>query len=186
LIELLVAMVILGVILGGLTTTFVAGSNAEMYLNRRFQAQQQARLAFDRVRGDIHCASAAQAQTIGSYPGIKIAAGNCYTSTPTISWCAVSVATAPARYQLWRSTATSNVCTPSDTTRVLVADFLTNSAAFATSAIPYQGLQTVDLDFRVSVSLTATKDVYELKDSIVAANSARCASSSGCAVPSVP
>jgi prepilin-type N-terminal cleavage/methylation domain-containing protein len=186
LIELLVVMVVLGVILGGLTTSFVSASNAEADLNNRFQAQQQARLALHRVRGDIHCASAAKTQLIGSYPGVKLAVANCYASTPTVSWCVVSVSVAPPRYQLFRSTATSNVCTPSDSTRVLVADFLTNSTAFATSTIPYQGLQTVDVDFRVSVSATATKEIYELRDSIVAANSTRCASVGGCAVPSVP
>ena len=69
LIELLVVMVILGVVLAGLTTAFVSGSKAETDLNRRFQAQQQARLALNRIRWDIHCASAAQAQTIGTYPG---------------------------------------------------------------------------------------------------------------------
>ena len=178
-------MVILGLILGGLTTAFVSGSKAEAGLSQRFQAQQQARLALDRIRGDIHCASAAQAQTIGSYPGVKLAVGNCYASTPTVSWCVVSVTTTPPRYQLWRSTATSNICTASDTTRVLVADYLTGSAnVFTTATIPYQGLETVGVDFPVSVSATGT-NVYELKDSIVAANSTRCNTSSGCSIPAV-
>ena len=57
---------------------------------------------------------------------------------------------------------------------------------FTTATIPYQGLETVGVDFPVSVSPTATKNVYELKDSIVAANSTRCATSGGCSVPSVP
>lgn len=186
LIELLVVMAILGVILGGLTMTFVSGSKAETDLSRRFQAQQEARLALNRVRGDIHCASAAQAQTLGSYTGVKLAVGNCFASTPTVSWCVVPVTTAPPRYQLWRSTATSTICTAGDATRVLVADYLTSPNAFTTATIPFQGLETVGVDFPVSVSPTATTDVYELKDSIVAANSTRCASSGGCSVPSVP
>jgi type II secretory pathway pseudopilin PulG len=186
LVELLFVMVILGVVLAGLTTTFVSGSKAESDLSRRFQAQQQARLALNRIRGDIHCASAAQAQTIGSYPGVKLAVGNCFAATPTVSWCVVSVTTAPPRYQLWRSTATANICTASDATRVPVADYLTSSNAFTTATVPFQGLETVGVDFRVSVTPTATQDIYELKDSIVAANSTRCASSGGCSVPSVP
>lgn len=64
LVELLAVMLILGIVLTGLTTAFVSGSHAELTLNRRFQAQQQARLALDRIRSDVHCAFAAQAQTV--------------------------------------------------------------------------------------------------------------------------
>src|SRR6202162_3637625 len=84
LIELLVTMVILVIVLGSLTTVFTSGSSAEATLNRRFQAQQNARLGLDRIRVDIHCATAAQAQTINTYSRVKLADGNCYTATPTV------------------------------------------------------------------------------------------------------
>lgn len=186
LIELLVVMVILGIVVGSLTTVFVSGSNAEVDLNRRFQAQQQARLALDKIRGDIHCASAAQAQTISTYPGIKLAVASCYVATPTVSWCAVP-ATLPTRIQVYRSTATSNICTSSDATRLLVADsIVTGTTVFTTATVPQYSLQTVAVDFKVSVNPTTTKDVYELKDSLVARNSTRCATGGGCSVPTVP
>jgi len=188
LIELLVVMVILGTVLAGLTTVFVSGSNAEADLNRRFQAQEQARVALDKIRADIHCASAAQQQTIGTYTGsIKLAVGGCLAdaSTPTVSYCPVSVTS--TRYQLYRSTATSNICTSSDTTRLLVADYLVNNNLFTTSAIPQYSLQTVGVDLKVSANTKNTNaDVYELTDSIVARNSARCATSPSCAITSVP
>jgi prepilin-type N-terminal cleavage/methylation domain-containing protein len=57
LIELLQVMIILGVVMGALTTLFVRASNAELDMNRRFQAQQQARVAVDRMRREIHCSS---------------------------------------------------------------------------------------------------------------------------------
>ena len=188
LIEMLVAIVILGVVLAGLTTVFVSGSAAELNLNLRFQAQQQARLALDRIRVDVHCASAAQAQTINTYPGVKLAVANCYASTPTVSWCAVQVTAAPPRYQIYRSTATTNVCQVADATRVQVADYLTSTTnVFTTTTIPQFGLQTVGIDFKVSANQAATtKNVYELTDSMVARNSTRCATGGGCAVPSVP
>jgi prepilin-type N-terminal cleavage/methylation domain-containing protein len=186
LVELLVVMVILGVVLSGLTTVFISGSNAELDLNRRFQAQEQARAAFDRIRGDVHCASAAQAQTINTYPGLKLNVTNCYASTPTVSWCAVG-ASNPTRTQLYRTTATTSTCTSSDTSRVLVADYLTTSnGVFTTSTIPQYSLQTVAVDFTVSVHPTNTKDRYRLNDSIVARNSTRCTTSGGCSVPTVP
>ena len=194
LVELLVVMVILGTVLAGLTTVFVGGSNAEIRLNRRFQAQQQGRLALDRIRTDIHCASAAQAQTIGTYTGsIKLAETSCYAytasvpATPTVSWCPVSVTS--TRYQLYRSTATSNICTSSDATRILVADYLTTSSnVFTTAAIPQNSLQTVGIDIRVSANTkTPTLNAYELKDAIVVGNyTPRCNTNPTCPIPLVP
>jgi len=188
LVELLVTMVILSVVVGGLTTVFVSGSNAQVDLNQRFQAQQQARLALDRIRGDIHCASAAQAQTINSYPGIKLAVGNCYSTTPTVSYCAVMVTSVPPRYQLYRATGTGATdCTSGDTSRLLVADYIRSSSIFTTNAIPQYSLQLVGIDIKTSVDAkSSTKDAYELTDSIVARNSTRCTSGSTCSVTSVP
>ena len=176
LIELLVTMVILVIVLGSLTTVFISGSSAEASLNRRFQAQQNARMGLDRIRSDIHCASAAQAQTINTYPGVKLAVGNCSAATPTISWCAVLVTASPARYQLYRSTTTgATTCTSSDGARLLVADYLTSSSVFTTAAIPLYTLQRVGVDLKVSANAkTSTAEVYELTDSIVARNSTRC------------
>ena len=57
LIELLQVTVILSVVLGAITTLFVRASIAEVDMNRRFQAQQEARLAVDRMRREVHCAS---------------------------------------------------------------------------------------------------------------------------------
>lgn len=56
--ELLMVMVILGTVIGAVTTLFVQASNAEFDMNRRFAAQQSARVAVDKMRREIHCASA--------------------------------------------------------------------------------------------------------------------------------
>jgi prepilin-type N-terminal cleavage/methylation domain-containing protein len=187
LIELLVTMVILTIVIGSLTTVFISGSSAEASLNRRFQAQQNARMGLDQIRTDIHCATAAQAQTINTYPGVKLAVANCYAATPTVSWCAVVVTTSPARYALYRSTTTgATTCTSTDAARVLVADYLTSSASFTTATIPQFTLQRVAVDFKVSVNQTTTRDAYELTDSIVARNATRCITSGGCSAPAVP
>jgi len=188
LIELLVTMLILTIVVGSLTTVFVSGSSAQVDLDRKFQAQQRARLALDRIRVDIHCATAAQAQTINSYPGVKLAVGNCFSSTPTISWCEVMVTSVPVRYQLYRTTTTgSTACTSGDSSRLLVSDYLTNSTAFTTSTIPQYSLQTVGVDFQVSVNpTTKTRQAYRLTDFIVTRNGTRCLTSGGCTAPSVP
>ena len=188
LVELIIVMAMLGVVLTSLTAAFVTGSNTELDLNRRVQAQQAARLALDRLRVDIHCASAAQAQLVGgSYTGVKLAVGQCtaYTNTPTVSWCAVSVTSSPPRYALYRSTSTTNTCTPGDSTRVRVADYLTTDAnVFTTGTIPQNAQQKVGVDIRVSVHPNGS-DAYELTDAIVARNSTRCMTSGGCAAPTV-
>lgn len=186
LIELLVTMVILVIVLGSLTTVFVSGSSAEAGLNRRFQAQQNARLGLDRIRTDIHCATAAQAQTINTYSGLKLAVANCFAATPTISWCAVPVTA--SRYQLYRSTTTgATTCAAGDAAKVLIADYLTTNSAFTTATIQQYTLQRVGVDFKVSANTkTPTADDYELTDSIVARNATRCVAAGGCAAPSVP
>jgi prepilin-type N-terminal cleavage/methylation domain len=186
LIELLVTMVILVIVLGSLTTVFVSGSGAEASLNLRFQAQQNARLGLDRIRTDIHCATAAQAQTINTYSGLKLAVANCYAATPTISWCAVPVTA--SRYQLYRSTTTgATTCAAGDAAKVLIADYLTTNSAFTTTTIQQYTLQRVGVDFKVSANTkTPTANVYELTDSIVARNATRCITAGGCPAPSVP
>jgi prepilin-type N-terminal cleavage/methylation domain-containing protein len=186
LVELLVTMVILSVVVGGLSTVFISGSKAQVRLNERFVAQENARLALDRLRVDIHCASQAQAQTINTYPGVKLNVSNCSTTSP-VSYCVIQFSTNPVRYQLYRATGTGATdCTSSDTTRVLVADYLTSSSVFTTSAIPQYSLQTVGVDLKVGADPgSISKNAYELTDSIVARNSTRCTGSSTCAVPTV-
>jgi prepilin-type N-terminal cleavage/methylation domain-containing protein len=56
--ELLIAMAILGTVVGAVTALFIQASNAEFDMNRRFQAQQAARVAIDKMRREIHCANA--------------------------------------------------------------------------------------------------------------------------------
>ena len=186
LVEMLVVMSILGVVVGGLTTIFVSGSRAEMGMNRRFQAQQQARLALDKVRVDLHCATSAQVQAINGYNGLAISEPNC--SATTVDWCLVPSTAMSGRYALYRTTSTTNKCAAADTARLKVADYLlanTINAAltgvpatrtvFGTAQTTTAGqLETVLVDFPVSVNPTSTRDVYELKDAIVARNSARC------------
>lgn len=188
LVEMLVVMAILGVVISGLTTIFVSGSRAELDMNRRFQAQQQARLALDKIRVDLHCATTAQPQAINGYNGLAISAPNC--SSTTIDWCLVPSSAMSGRYALYRTTATTNKCAPTDTSRIRVADYLlanainsaitgvpTTRTVFATmSTTPAGQLETVLVDFPISVNPTSTQDVYELKDAIVARNSTRCSS----------
>src|SRR5262245_35420093 len=56
LIEMLMVMAILLAILAGITGAYVSAMTAQVDQTRRLDAQQNARLALDRMRKDIHCA----------------------------------------------------------------------------------------------------------------------------------
>src|SRR2546421_7368546 len=85
LVEMLVVLVILGVVLGGIATLFEQGTKAELDMNFRFQAQQDARVALDRMRRDLHCASVATSSSSTS----QTFTDPCVTGS-TLTWCVVS------------------------------------------------------------------------------------------------
>lgn len=205
LVEMLMVMVLMGIVMGSLTTVFVSGSRAQLELDRYFHAQQQARTALDRIRADVHCAWGATASSnINGFPGLKLEDHTCYTSTPTITWCVLPSTALTGRYALWRSTInTSSTCTSTDAHKVLIADYLRgvgNPASanniLTTPTIAFQGVETVGVDFKVSTNPTASgQDTYELTDSLVTRNYGRCTASSStysagsppsCSVPVVP
>ncbi len=70
LVELLVTLVILAIVLGGMTQLFVSATRAQTDLTDRFQAQQNARLALDSLRREIHCANLVSPSSISS-PGVS-------------------------------------------------------------------------------------------------------------------
>src|SRR5205823_7930393 len=82
LVEMLTVLVILGVVIGGLTTLFEQGWNAEIDMNYRFQAQQDARVALDRMRRDLHCASVATSSSSTSVTFTDACA-----TGGQVSWC---------------------------------------------------------------------------------------------------
>jgi hypothetical protein len=161
----------MGVVMAGLTTVFVSGSHAEIDMNRRFQAQQQARLALDKIKVDLHCASAAEIDSTYGY--LKIAEDNC--SASHVTYCAATSPNMSSRYALYRTTnTTTSRCGSSDTSRTLVADYLTRNTGLWSFSAPSGMLELISVDFPVSVNPNATMDVYELKDLLVARNSTRC------------
>ena len=55
--ELLVVLTIIGIVLGGLTQLFTSAVKSATDQTRRVDAQQDARIALDRLRREIHCGS---------------------------------------------------------------------------------------------------------------------------------
>ena len=131
LVELLVVMLILGIVIGGITTSFVSGSVAEATVRSHQQTQADARAALTRMREDIHCAyyveSVSQNTTTGVPPeGFSLAltefAGQCAAVDTTagtascgtgagnscvfLQWCTLPDPDLPGTFDLYRSNTT--------------------------------------------------------------------------------
>ena len=165
LIEMLVVMVIMSIVFAGVTTVFVAGSKAQSDQDRRFQAQLTARLALDKIRRDIHCASDVTPYATSSAT-LKLPAG----CGGDVTWCTAAVSGSTNRYGLYRNTGTS--CSSSSGVRF--ADYLTSGNVFPAFAHAVGcGCQaSLQIDFAVSVK-GSTVDAYELTDTIYLRNSTR-------------
>lgn len=174
LVEMLIVMSILGVVMGSLTTVFVQASNAEFDMNARFQAQLTGRLALDKMRREVHCASVAT--PTGSSSSVTLTLPSyCKTGTGSITWCTRSVAT--NRYALYR--VVGSTCTGG----VKWADFLapTSSATVCSGALcifNYTAQSTTSLadlkvDLPVNIRPSKSVELYELIDDIVLRNSTR-------------
>jgi len=155
LIEMLTVLVIMGVVTGSLTTLFVQASNAESDMNNRFQAQLTARLALDKMRREVHCASVAT--PAGSSSSVTLTLPSyCKTGSGSITWCTRNVST--NRYALYRvvgATCSGALC------------------IFSYTGQSSTSLATLSVDFPVNVKPAKTVELYELTDNIVLRNSTR-------------
>ena len=125
--ELLIVLAILGTITGAITTLFIQASNAEFDMNRRFQAQQTARVAIDRMRREIHCSSGitptgASSSITVTLPAQCPSAGGAQTNVTYD----MNQVVAGQRYQLRRN-------------NVVLADYSTQQNAFSYAA-PVSGV----------------------------------------------
>jgi prepilin-type N-terminal cleavage/methylation domain-containing protein len=174
--EMLVVLAILGIVLAALVQLFVSASHAQLDMNNRFQAQQNARLALDGLRREIHCASGVVGTptttsitiTLGTYcPSYT-------TGAPYVTWCTTATS-GVAPYTLWRyAGATPTPPTCGGTGYRQWAENLTIGTVFPTYTAAGGGnLGSLSVDLPVDLTPGDTKQLYELKDSIVLRNTAR-------------
>jgi prepilin-type N-terminal cleavage/methylation domain-containing protein len=175
LVEMLTVMVIMGVVMGSLTTVFVSASNSELDMNNRFQAQLNARLALDKFRREVHCATSVTLGSAASPSGplaansIAIAFPTGCKATGTVTWCTEGSASS---YGLYRGcTCTGATCTGGS----LYVRYLTlpNVFGYTAAAAGSKKLPTVSVDFPVNVRPKKTTELYELQDNVVLRNGAR-------------
>ena len=180
--EMLVVMAILGIVLGALTQLFISGSTAQVDMTRRFEAQQNMRLALDKLRREIHCGSGVTAPVLPT-SSITISLGSYCPTNGTgaaaqITWCTKDkTGTVPpnpnpalgAPYSLWRYV--GSTCSG---TGQKWADYLTVHQIFTTYTAPTGGnLGTLSVNLPVDLSPNDAKQRYVLQDDIVLRNSPR-------------
>jgi prepilin-type N-terminal cleavage/methylation domain-containing protein len=162
LVEMITVMVILGIVLSGLTTMFHAGMTAEVRANRELDAQQNARAALDRMRRELHCASAISAANGVAVSSVTVTLPPaCAGSDATVTYATVAVAA--SRWKLTRAGATPST----------VADYLTSDTIF-TYHVPASGtLGRLQVDIPVNVNPADAGTLWRLQDDIVLRNTAR-------------
>lgn len=160
--ELVAVMAILTTIVTALTSLFVSGAQAELDLNRRVEAQQAARLAVEKLRRELHCASgitpegSAVASITVTLPGhCPTAVGGAETQ---VVYETVSVAT--ERYQLERA-------------GVVIADYITEGAIFHYHPQSTEELGRLHVDVPVNAYPDEGWKEWRLVDDIVLRNTTR-------------
>lgn len=166
LVELLVSMSILGSIMTSVSVLLVSATNSEVDMNRRFQAQTEARLGLDRLRREVHCAQSVTTSSGGAVATLTIPA-TCPTvgGLTAITWCTQANG---SRWDLWRYAGSS--C--SGTGRKW-ASSINQAAVFTYSAQSTSSLAYLSVDLPVNVKGSKTISSYVLQDNIVLRNSTR-------------
>jgi prepilin-type N-terminal cleavage/methylation domain-containing protein len=163
LVELIIVLTILAIVLGTLTTVFVTGTRAELDLNKRFQAQQNVRIALDKIRRETHCASSATV-TAGSVT--LVLPSGCPSGTGPVTWCTGG---SGLRWALYRELGGS--C--SSTSGVKKADYLTTGSVFGYLPQSASSLAKLTVDFPVDIDTSSTSGTYRLSDALALRNSTR-------------
>jgi type IV pilus assembly protein PilW len=175
--ELIVVLAVLLAVFAGMTTLMVSASNSQIDQTNRVRAQQEARLALERLRREIHCANAL---AVGSLPAtsVTIALGSyCPTQAgaPSVTWCTQAIVTSQ-RYALWRYPAASVASCGVTAGGIKKADNLTTGAiftAFAPKDAVNRTLASLTVSLPVDVTPADAKHRYRLTDDIVLRNSGR-------------
>jgi prepilin-type N-terminal cleavage/methylation domain-containing protein len=175
--EMLVVLAILGIVLGALTQLFVSASTAQVDMTRRFEAQQDMRLALDKLRREIHCASAVTGAPPTSSMTIDLGSycpTNGTGAAAQITWCTKDKnGNAPpgagAPYSLWRYLGTA--CSG---TGQKWGDYLITDQVFTGWIAPGSGsLGKLSVNLPVDLTPNDAKQRYVLDDDIVLRNTPR-------------
>ena len=171
LIELLVVMVVLSIILGTLTASFSSAFAGEGRAFAQATAEENARMALNRIRLDIHCATSVSTTpdglvTLGedsACPGLK--------GATSVQWCTKKYS--DNRWRLHREI--DGICDGSGST--FMADYLVTAAEDVTVLNPWIRVacgsgraEALGVQFDVNVTPSKPNNGYKLHDEIALRN----------------
>jgi type II secretory pathway pseudopilin PulG len=163
LIELLTVAVILTTVVGSLSALFVQASTAEIDMNRRFRAQQDARMAVDKMRREIHCADQITPAGVSAEITVRLPAQcpSAVGTPPVVTNVTYDVVGSGQRFQLRRNT-------------VVLADYVSEQSAFDYTA-PLTGASLGKLRVTLPINVEPTNGLKEwrLVSDIVLRNTTR-------------
>jgi hypothetical protein len=166
LIELVTTLGLMLITMTALSYAMIAAHKTEEDLNRRFASQVNARIALDKLRREIHCASAVT--PAGSSATITITLGwRCPTAVggTTVSWCTSGSGSRYALYRLVGSTC--------DASGAKAVDYLTTGTVFSYAAQSASSLAILSVALPVNTNPASGRPDYRLTDDIVLRNSTR-------------
>jgi Tfp pilus assembly protein PilW len=169
LVELVTTMAIMLFVITALVQLSTSGTKAENDLNKRFQAQEEARLGLDLLRREVHngCAATisgggAQVTLMNNDPNTR----SSFTCNVVGSnWCTSGSGT---RFGLYRQVGNA-ACG----TGVLRADYLTAGPIFSLLAASGGQLPKVSIDMTVNREPSVPRLRYRLHDAIALRNARR-------------
>jgi type II secretory pathway pseudopilin PulG len=183
LIEMLTALSILLTVIGALTVLMVSATKSEVDLTKRVQAQQQARLALEQVRHQIHEACVVSHINLATgaifTPSPPGAFSNVRLTPPTASGC--PVVTNPATAVTWCMSGSGNRWTLRQIGGTpmtcaggrIEADYVTKSDVFTIENLA-GSLAALKVDFPIDLEpLSAVGGTYRLEDRLILRNSTR-------------
>jgi type II secretory pathway pseudopilin PulG len=166
LIELLLVCVILSTVLASITVLFVSASQSQLDMNRRYRAQQDARVAVDKVRREVHCANQITPAGVTAAITVQIPSQCPTGATPGVPGGAVTdvvydVVGSGQRFQLRRNT-------------VVVADYISEQNAFSyTAPVASTSRGRLRMTLPINVQPTDTAKEWRLVADIVLRNTTR-------------
>jgi prepilin-type N-terminal cleavage/methylation domain-containing protein len=172
--ELLTVLAILGTVVGMSTTLFVSAMRSEVDLTERVRAQEEARLALERLRAEVHQACRITPTGVSSSVTLTMPASTatgtppnfCTASTVQVTWCTRGVG-------LRRSLHRVEAATCGTTGGVRWADYLTIPDVFEHVRENASSLAVLRIDFPVDVDPNDSIRAYRLRDALALRNSLR-------------
>lgn len=166
LIELVVVLAIFMTVVTALVSLFTSGAQAELDMNRRFEAQQSARLALDRMRRELHCSSGITASSGVAVSSVTVALPS---QCPSANGSNISIVydtslVTANRYKLRRTVGASTV---------VIADYLTAGNVFTYTAPSASSRALLHVDFPVNINPIEGWKTWRLVDDIVLRNTLR-------------